>query len=182
MGLQLILDLLFLTQASIVHITNSIWMSCNHVRFHNRTTHWKMALNQILVEVAFIGNITTKMVSSSIHEFTIFKSFKLKLHPPKAMRIIEVIWRHLADGWLKCNTSGSFSTDLASCGSLFRNSLSDFVFGFADKFDYFFSIHAELFGIIKTINFASNFGWNSIWLETDTFFVLLTIQHPKVIP
>ncbi|CAL5202662.1 unnamed protein product [Lathyrus oleraceus] len=112
--------------------------------------------------MAFIGNVTSKMVSSTIHEFTIIKSFNVKLHPPKDHRIIEVIWRPLTVGWIKCNTKGSFSAYLASCGGVCRNSSGDFVFGFADKLDCSSAIQDELLGVIKAIDFASIFYWNNI--------------------
>lgn len=98
------------------------------------------------------------MTSFSIHEFIIIKILNVKLHPPKAPRIIEVIWKHPDDGWLKYNKHDFFSTDMALCGSLFMNSLGDFVFGFAEKLDYSSSIHAELFGVVKAIDFATHFG------------------------
>ncbi|KAI5424707.1 hypothetical protein KIW84_030770 [Lathyrus oleraceus] len=132
------------------------------VRFRNSSIYWKRVLNQILIEMAFIGNITSKMVRSSIHEFTIIKYSNVKLHPAKVPRIIEVIWRPPDVGWLKCNTDNSFSTNLASCRGLFRNSLGDFVFGFANMLDSSSSIQDELLGVIKAIDFASSFGWNSI--------------------
>lgn len=157
-------------------------MACNQVKFCKGSTHWKRVLNQILIEVAFIENITSKMASSSIHEFTIIKSFNVKLHPPKAHRIIDVIWRPLNVGWLKCNMDNSFSIDLASFGGMFRKSSGEFVFGFTDMLDCSSSIRAELLGVIKAIDFASSFGWNSIRLETDSSFVLLAIHDPKVVP
>lgn len=118
-----------------------IWMVHNHVRIRNDFKHWKKTLNQILVEVAFIESITFKIASSFIHEFTIVKVLNVKFHPPKAQKF-EVIWKHLVDGWLKCNTYGSFSTDIASCGGLLRNSLGDFVFDFAENLDCSSSFHA----------------------------------------
>lgn len=148
----------FVIQASSVHIINGIWMARNHVKFRKDYKHRKQTLNQILIEVEFIGDITSKMDSSSIHEFTIIKTFNVKLHPPKAPKNIEVICKHFAGGWLKCNTYGSFSTDMASCEGLFRNSLGDFVFDFAEKFDCPSSIHAELFGVIKAVDYAYHFG------------------------
>lgn len=120
-------------QVSIVNIINNIWMTRNLVRFHNYLMYWKKTLNQIFIEVAFIENITTKMASFSIHKFTIIKTFNVKLTSPKAPRIIEFIWKHLVDGWLKCKTENSFSVDVASGGGFFRNSLGDFVFSFVES-------------------------------------------------
>ncbi|KAI5414940.1 hypothetical protein KIW84_040408 [Lathyrus oleraceus] len=84
----------------------------------------------------------------------VIKAFNAKLHPPKAPDIIEVIWKHHVDVWLKCNTYGSFSTDMASCGGLFRKSLSDFLFDFLEKLDCPSSIHVELFGVIKVVDYS----------------------------
>ncbi|KAI5412083.1 hypothetical protein KIW84_056950 [Lathyrus oleraceus] len=127
-----------------------------HVINSNSTMdlYWKKTHNQILSEVAFIGNITAKMVRSSMHEFTITKTFNVDLHPHKAPRIVEVLWFYQANGWFKCNTSIARSS----------------------------TIIAELFGVIKTIAYASSFGWNSVWLETDSSFVLLDVKDPFVVP
>ncbi|KAI5434054.1 hypothetical protein KIW84_021062 [Lathyrus oleraceus] len=74
------------------------------------------------------GNITAKMVNSSMHEFTITKDFNVDLHPHKASMIIEVFWLCSAIGWLKCNAYVSFSSDWASCGA--HNSFGGLCFWF----------------------------------------------------
>lgn len=92
----------------------------------------KKTLNQILIEISFIGNFIFKTGSFSIQEFTIIKAFKAKLHLSKTLKSIKVIWKHTADGWLKCNKDNSFSTDMVLCDDLFINTLGNFVFGFLE--------------------------------------------------
>lgn len=74
---------------------------------------------KILIEDAFIGNINIKMENFSMHEFTIIKAFNVDIHPPKAPKIIEVLWLFLAIGWLRCNTDEYFFYDWAFHGGLF---------------------------------------------------------------
>ncbi|MCI35140.1 hypothetical protein A2U01_0056361, partial [Trifolium medium] len=44
-------------------------------------------------------------------DFRIIKAFNVKIHPPNAPSIKEVVWLPLIASWVKCNTDG------AACGS-----------------------------------------------------------------
>lgn len=75
----------------------------------------------------------------------LIKAFNVDMYLPKASRIVEVLWLCPAIGWLKFNNNDSFSSDWVSCGGLFKNHLSDFAFGFAEKIICSSSIIAEFF-------------------------------------
>lgn len=42
------------------------------------------------------------------------------------------------------------------------------------------SFHVELSGFIIAIDLAVNFSFNNVWLETDSKFVVLVSQDPKI--
>lgn len=88
-------------------------------------------LSIIQYEVAFIGNNTNRVANSSVHDFTITKTFKVNLNPPKAPKIVEVVWLPPTNGWLKSNTDVSFDISEASSGRLFHNDSGDSIFAFS---------------------------------------------------
>lgn len=101
-----------------------------------------MGIEFIQSEVAFIGNETKKVAKSSVHDYTITKTFKVNLNPPKAPKIVEVIWSLPSNGWLKCNTSNSFA--ISKAYEIFCNGLGDFIFAFS-KMEGKLAFRAELF-------------------------------------
>jgi hypothetical protein len=68
-------------------------------------------------------NCTSLTSNSTISDFEILKFFKVVIHPPKAPRIIEVIWSPPLQGWCKCNTNGTSKGNprQAACSGIFRN-------------------------------------------------------------
>lgn len=57
-------------------------------------------------------------------KFSILKTFKVDIHPPRAPLIKEVIWFPLIPPWIKCNIDGSSINNfyVASARAVFRNS------------------------------------------------------------
>lgn len=144
--------------------------------------HWKYTLSLIQSEVSFIGNYTLRVANSSMHEFIITQTSKVRLNPPKAPKIVKVFWLPQVRGWIKCNINGSFINSLASCGGIFQNQNEDFLFGFSDLVDSDSSLHAKLFGALKAIEFASHLGLVKLWLVTDSKMVILATQDSKIVP
>lgn len=95
-----------------------------------------------------------------------------------------VMWEPPADGWIKINTNGAApgSPGIAACVVLFRNPLGDFLGGFAHHMGISFALQAELFAIIKVIDYAHDLGWHSIWLESDFELTIMAIHKPKLVP
>lgn len=122
-----------------------------------------------------------KVTNSSIHDFSIIKNFKITLHPPKASKIIEVLWLPPTRGWLKCNMNGPYSNSLASCGRFFRDEHQDLFYAFSELVEGSSSLHTELYGIIMAIDITIHFSWNKLWLKMNSTFVLLALQDSKVV-
>ena len=40
-----------------------------------------------------------------------------------------------------------------------------------------YAFEAELFGFMFAMKIAHNFGWNSLWLEIDSSYVVLLVQN-----
>jgi hypothetical protein len=77
--------------SAIVNIINTIWFARNQVRFNNKKISWRSSISSITALVSLAGN-NSKTYSLSMSDFTILKKFDITLNPPKAPKIIEVIW------------------------------------------------------------------------------------------
>ncbi|MCI20530.1 ribonuclease H protein, partial [Trifolium medium] len=135
-------------------------------------------------KTALAGNSTKKTASGSLTEFAIFKTFSVKILPPKAPNIIEVLWQPPLNLWVKCNIDGAAKgyPGLAACAGLFRDNSGDFIGGFAKNLGLASSLFAELMGAILAIEIAQNKGWNNMWLETDSKLVQLAFKSPSLVP
>ena len=53
----------------------------------------KAVINLIIANVSLSGKQTGKAAWNSISEFSILKAVNIAIHPPKAPKIIEVLWQ-----------------------------------------------------------------------------------------
>lgn len=58
--------------------------------------------------------------STNMAEFSILKSFLVRINPPRTNIIKEVIWKPPILNWIKCNFDGASARNIASCGGIFR--------------------------------------------------------------
>lgn len=92
--------------SAIINTINAICQARNKVRFKDVKTHWKTAISSIILAVSFSisGNLTLKLCSNSILDFSVMKSFDVTLHHPKTHFTKEILWHPPAMNWVKCNT------------------------------------------------------------------------------
>jgi ribonuclease HI len=170
--------------SAILNIVNLIWISRNNLRFNDVKPSWNSVTSLIIAHVSLAGNQTVLSTGSSIVDFQILKAFKVNNHPPRAPRIIEVIWHPPIIGWVKCNTDGSSSGNPgpSACGGVFRNFNGDFLGCFADSIGLANALKAELWGIIFAIEAAFDRGWNNLWIESDSMVATWALKSPSLIP
>lgn len=124
------------------------------------------------------GNNTRKTFAGDMFEFTLLKSFKVDIHPPRAPLIKEVIWQPPIFHWVKANTDGALTKNpmKSSCGGIFRNAagtcLGSFVQNLTTKSSYIVEMHAA----ILAIEIPYEKDWHNLWLETDSQLVLLAFK------
>jgi hypothetical protein len=106
--------------SALINIFNSIWFARNQIRFQSKKIPWRSSIASIISNVALSGNLSKKVASPSIANFIILKKFNVSLHPPRAPKIIEVIWQPPPRAWVNCNTDGSTNGTLSSCGGIFK--------------------------------------------------------------
>jgi ribonuclease HI len=169
-------------QATIVNIISTIWYSRNQSRFHNKKTHWQLAVNNIISAVTLSGNYTTKPSNSSVKDLIMLKKFNVNVHPTKPLSIKEVIWTPPLVGWIKCNTDGSSNTTASSCGGIFRDSNSNFISCFAENIGGGSAYHAELSAIMRAVEIANQRRWSNLWIESDSSLVVMAFKNSSMIP
>lgn len=79
--------------SAIANIFSLIWFCRNQIKFQNKSTHWRMAISQVIAQVQLSGNCTKATSSYSIKYFLVLKAFKVSSHPSKATRLIEIVWK-----------------------------------------------------------------------------------------
>ena len=138
----------------------------------------------IVANVSLSGKNTSKAACNSITELSILKTFNIAIHPPKAPKIIEVLWHPPIFDWVKCNTDGAACgiPSKATCGGIFRNNEAEFIGCFAQNLGLGSSLFAELSGAMQAIEIAHSKGWFNFWLETDSKLVLLAFKSISLVP
>jgi ribonuclease HI len=106
----------------------------------------------------------------------------MKIKPPKAPIIKEVIRSPPINDWIKCNTDSSSTLNTSACGGIFRNSNSVFLACFAENLGGGIAFVAELSAAMRAIEIAHHRGWNNLWIETDSSLVVLAAKNITLIP
>lgn len=167
--------------SAIIYIINSIWFARNQLRFSNKKIHWKSSISSVLALVSLAGN-NSRTTSLSMSDFSLLKKFNINLHPPRAPKIIEVIWHPPTIPWIKCNTDGCFTSTSSSCGGIFRNHNSDLIMCFVEKLVVDNAFQAELTGAMRAIETAHQNGWRNLWLELDSGMVVHALTSKTQVP
>jgi ribonuclease HI len=167
--------------AAIVNLLNTLWLVRNQARFNNKLIDWKSAISLIIAGTALSGNITRKPSSNSIRDFSLLKLFRITIHHPNVPILKEILWHPPLFHWYKCNTDGASNGNPgpASCGGVFRDHNSDFVFAFAEPLGVCSSYFAELSGALRAIEIAFERNWLNLWLESDSTLVVSAFTNPK---
>ncbi|GAU25589.1 hypothetical protein TSUD_260230 [Trifolium subterraneum] len=144
--------------ATLISIFNNIWVCRNNVRFKNIKPSLNSTIAVIVVVSTLTGNFTSLTSGPSISDFAILKYFKVSIHQPKALKIVEVIWAPPLCGWVKCNTDDTSvgNPDIAACADIFRNNNGANLGCFAHFIGPANACFAETMRIILAIECASD--------------------------
>ena len=110
------------------------------------------------------------------------RALGLKGKPRKAPVIHSIQWQPPPPGWMKVNTDGCSrgQPGPSSCGGIFRN-CRGFVHGcFALSLGSGFAYQAEWVGVMTAIAIAHSKGWKSLWIESDSTYVVSLIRSRSI--
>ncbi|GAU31405.1 hypothetical protein TSUD_370540 [Trifolium subterraneum] len=164
--------------AAVIFLINTLWFVRNQARFHDNLISWDSAIALIIASTSITGNHTSNSSSNSLRDFSVWKCFKVEIHPSKPVVLKEICWQPPVLNWLKCNIDGASigNPGLASCAGVFRDASADFVLGFAEPLGVATSFFAELCGAMRAIEIAYHNHWQNIWVETDSTLVITAFQ------
>ncbi|KAI4313581.1 hypothetical protein L6164_026546 [Bauhinia variegata] len=79
-------------------------------------------------------------------------------------------WQFPPMGWVKCNVDGSFLPEKrsAGCGGVYRDAQGKWLYGFAQRMDYYDITKAETFAIYKGLAEAWRLGYKRVIIESDS--------------
>jgi hypothetical protein len=160
--------------AALINLLNTIWYVRNQARFNSNLISWRSAISLIIANTSLTGNHSKKISSNSIRDFSFLKLFNISIHHPRAPFLKEVLWHPPLMNWYKCNIDGASNGNPgnASCGGIFRNFASDFIYGFAEPIGIASSFVAEICGAMRAIEIVFQNNWTHLWLESDSSLVV----------
>jgi len=138
----------------------------------------KSSVTTIISNTSLSGSYTS-CDHSNINDFVFLKKFNIDIHPPKAPKIIEVLWNPPPFHWIKCNTDGSSNMQTSSCGGIFRNRNADILLCFAENIGHESAYFAELSGAMRAIELAKQHNCRVCGLNQ---ILLLLLMHSKTFP
>jgi len=171
-------------KACIFNVVNTIWYRRNQICFQSKVIHWSSAINLIISKVSLAGNLTTKTAAANIYEFTIMKSCKVNIRPPRAPSIKEIIWSPPLPSWIKINTDDAAIKNpaRAAAGGIFRNSDGACIGGFTHFIGPADALFAKLIATMVAIEIAVSKGFSNVWLESDSKLVVMAFKSKLVVP
>ncbi|KAL8499339.1 hypothetical protein ACS0TY_022354 [Phlomoides rotata] len=126
--------------------------------------------------------ITAHMHNSPV-DLDILSACKVKGRPPKAPTVKCVRWQPPPIGIMKINVDGSAagSPGQLTCGGMFHDHYGVFRGYFTATQGCGFAFEVELATALLAIEIAHDKGWNNLWLESDSTYVVhfLKSDHPE---
>ncbi|PON88596.1 Ribonuclease H-like domain containing protein [Trema orientale] len=163
-----------LWRTAIVTVVWVIWTSRNRLLFDNEIITMHSAIAFIWCVMGESNLIAKGPTRNSVEDLDILKCLHVQLKPPRAPRIVEVHWRVPPAGWLKVNTDSAACSNpgLAGCSGVFCTSRGFFKGIFAVSIGKAYVFEAELVAAIHAVSYAWDFGWKSLWLESDSAYLV----------
>ncbi|KAL8546890.1 hypothetical protein ACS0TY_006560 [Phlomoides rotata] len=155
----------------------SIWHAHNKAIFDDIQPSIQHCLMFITAAIKETDQVAVGHFSGTVHELLILGRLGLSGRPPPPTSTTVIRWRPPHAGWHKVNVDGSAPTSPGPlfAGAIFRNSCGFFVVAFSKAVGWGFPLEAELASILHAILFAFEFGWHSLWVESDSILAIHTL-------
>lgn len=94
-------------KSDMINLINTIWFVRNQSRYHDMVIPWKSVISIIIANASMSGNHTALLSYNSVTDFSILRSYRVKINYPKAPDIKEIFWKPPMINWTKCNIDGA---------------------------------------------------------------------------
>ncbi|KAL8520051.1 hypothetical protein ACS0TY_010837 [Phlomoides rotata] len=164
-----------LWRAAFISTIWSIWHARNRAVFDDIQPTIQHCMTFIVASIEETDQVPLGNFSGSVRKLLILGRLGLsgRLSPTTIIR-----WRPPQAGWYKVNVDGSahISPGPLFAGAIFRNSRGFFVVAFSKSVGWGFPLEAELASILHAILFAFDYGWHSLWVESNSILAIHTLQ------
>ncbi|XP_050222822.1 uncharacterized protein LOC126672915 [Mercurialis annua] len=152
----------------------SIWKHRNMIIFDGQLPNIHGVIRKILCCLKECDFLSLRHCNNSINDMITLKLLRIKSVPRKPQRVISVVWRSPPTGWIKVNTDGSAlgAPGPAGGGGIFRNTRGFCQGCFALHLGCSFAFMAEIEAAIYAVLKASEMGFQFVWLECDSIYVV----------
>jgi len=144
----------------------------NSTRFQDRIEVFR-AISVIKDLTCLVGSSSKASIKNDILDFNVIKFFGINTRTGKVLRPLPVRWEFPSPGRIKSNIDGEAKGyhGLATCGSIFRGSMREFIGVFSAFLEVQTTMVVEFYGVIHAMEEAQKMRLTNVWLECD--FVLV---------
>ncbi|KAL8542633.1 hypothetical protein ACS0TY_003495 [Phlomoides rotata] len=170
-----------LWRSAIIMAFWSIWHVRNRVVFDDIQPSVQRCLAVVTAAIKETNQTALGHFDGSVRELLILSHLGIsgRPQPPSSTTIIR--WKPPQASWHKFNVDGGAPSSPGPifAGAIFRNSRGFFVTAFTNAVGWGFPLEAELAAIL----FAFDYGWHSLWVESDSILAIQILQnHIQIIP
>ena len=169
--------------ASGLFVPMAIWKSRNKLRFDNKQPSLMRTFRYVKSWIRFISPHTPGFVSGIV-DSKILSSLGVTPISKRQVSPRMVLWHPPILPWIKLSTDGlaKGNPGPAACGGVFRDSFGHFIGGYCQGLGTQTSFFSELMAVIIGVEFAFQYGWHHLWLESDSTAVLQCLSSSSFIP
>ncbi|KAL8492519.1 hypothetical protein ACS0TY_023924 [Phlomoides rotata] len=167
---------LVLLSASFVCLPLRLWTtSLLSIRLQDRVGS---TVTFILAAISEVDPLIRGGMDGSVSELLIARSLGIPGRTSRRQVPISIRWRSPQAGWYKANVDGSVSSTpgYMYAGVIFHNSRGFFAGAFYTCIGRGYPLEAELVAILHSIIYAHAQGWLFLWVESDSFLAVDTVQ------
>lgn len=98
--------------------------------------------------------------------------------------VLDFLWKYLPIGYVKGNFDGMdvWTPSLATCGGIFRNSMSGHISSFSNFIGKGNAISSKFIGDMVVVEFTSQNNCSHFWLKSDCLLVVQALSHLNLVP
>ncbi|XP_057790987.1 uncharacterized protein LOC131008105 [Salvia miltiorrhiza] len=174
-------------KAGILTLIWVIWTHRNKCIFEDKIFNPKSILVFIKSSFTELENNFKSLghMSNTCSDLLILRKIGVKPRVALPPTFVNIYWWPPTTNWMKVNTDGSASgaPGQIAAGGVFRDACCSVRGCFHIKGGLGYAFKAELLGVITAVQIANARGWNRLWIESDsTYIVRLLHSRSATVP